>query len=164
MHPSLWRNNLKSKVSNLFLSNPNPKHSIPSIDPQIKPLIHYSTIIPNPPGCDTGPCCSIIICWWIKFSHLVWYNESFNMFNNCKREVHYHKYQTKVLDLVLWHINRCRLFNAKSSLYIKYIEFGLVGFYGLSTIVGYLKPNPLYTYILDIYDFVWLGFMAYQPM
>ena len=32
--------------------------------------------------------------------------------------------------------------------------FGLVwfGFYGIPTIVGYLKPNPVYTYILDIYD------------
>ena len=67
---------------------------------------------------------------------------------------------------VLWHINHCRLFNAKSSLYIyiKYIWFDLVGFYGISTIVGYLMPNPLYTYILNIYDLVWLGFMAYQPL
>ena len=66
------------------------------------------------------------------------------------------------LGLVLWHINHCRLFIAKSSFYIsiKYICFGLVGFYGISTIVGYLMPNPLYTYILNIYD---LGFMAYQP-
>ena len=42
-------------------------------------------------------------------------------------------------DYVLWHINHCRLFNAKSYLYIyiKYIWFGLVGFYGISTIVGY---------------------------
>ena len=38
----------------------------------------------------------------------------------------------------------------------------LVGFYGISTIEGYLMPNPLYTYILNIYDLVWLGFMAYQ--
>ena len=44
------------------------------------------------------------------------------------------------------------------------IIFGLVGFYGISTIVGYLMPNPLYTYILIIYDLVWLGFMAYQPL
>ena len=67
---------------------------------------------------------------------------------------------------VLWHINHCRLFNAKSSLYIyiKYIWFGLVGFYGISTIVGYLMLNPLYIYILNIYDLVWLGFMAYQPV
>ena len=44
--------------------------------------------------------------------------------------------------------------------------YDLVGFgvYGISTIVGYLMPNPLYTYILDIYDLVWLGFMAYQPL
>ena len=53
---------------------------------------------------------------------------------------------------VLWHINHCRLFNARSSLYIyiKYIGFCLVGFYGISTIVGYLMPDPLYTYILNI--------------
>ena len=30
--------------------------------------------------------------------------------------------------------------------------------------VGYLMPNPRYTYILNIYDLVWLGFMAYQPL
>ena len=67
------------------------------------------------------------------------------------------------LGWVLWHINHCRLFNAKSSfyIYIKYIWFGLVGFYGISTIVGYLMPNPLYTYIWFWY---WLGFMAYQPL
>ena len=64
---------------------------------------------------------------------------------------------------VLWH---CRLFNAKSPLYIyiKYIGFGLVGLYSRSTIVSYLMPNPLYTYISNIYDLVWLGFMAYQPL
>ena len=28
--------------------------------------------------------------------------------------------------------------------------FGLVWFDGISTIVGYLMPNPLYTYILNI--------------
>ena len=51
------------------------------------------------------------------------------------------------LGWVLWHINHCRLFNAKSPLYIyiKYIRFGWVGFYGTSTIVGYLMPNLLYT-------------------
>ena len=74
-----------------------------------------------------------------------------------------------IYDLVwysLWHINHCRLSNAKSSLYIyiKYIWFGLVWFYGISTIVGYLMPNPLYTYILNIYDLVWYDFMAYQPL
>ena len=68
--------------------------------------------------------------------------------------------------LVLGHINHCRLFNANSSLYIyiKYIWFGLVGFYGISTIVGYLMPIPLYTYMINIYDLVWLGFVAYQPL
>ena len=58
------------------------------------------------------------------------------------------------LGWVLWHINHCKLFYVKSSLYIyiKHIGFGWVGFYGISTIVGYLMPNPLYTYILNIYD------------
>ena len=33
--------------------------------------------------------------------------------------------------------------------------FGL-GFYGISTIVSYLMPHPLYTYISNIYDLVGL--------
>ena len=35
-------------------------------------------------------------------------------------------------------------------------------FYGISIIVSYLMPNPLYTYILNIEDLVWFGFMTYQ--
>ena len=42
--------------------------------------------------------------------------------------------------------------------------FGLARLYGISTIVGYLMPILLYTYILDIYDLVLLGFMAYQVL
>ena len=38
--------------------------------------------------------------------------------------------------------------------YIKLIGFGLVGFYGISIIVGYLMPNPVYTYILNMYNLV----------
>ena len=61
---------------------------------------------------------------------------------------------------VLWHINYYRLFNAKSFLYIyiKYIWFSLVGFYGISTLIGYLIPNLFYTYILNIYEFVFVVF------
>ena len=57
---------------------------------------------------------------------------------------------------VLWYINHCRLFNEKSYLYlyIKYIWFDLVGFYGISTLAVYLMPNPIYTYILKIFDLV----------
>ena len=40
--------------------------------------------------------------------------------------------------------------------------FGLVGFHGISNILGYLMPNPFYTYAFNIYDLVWFGFMAYQ--
>ena len=35
--------------------------------------------------------------------------------------------------------------------------------YGISTFVGYLMPNPLYRNILNIYDLIWLYFIAYQP-
>ena len=35
---------------------------------------------------------------------------------------------------------------------LKIIRFGLVWFYGISTLVGYLMLNPVYSYILDIYD------------
>ena len=31
------------------------------------------------------------------------------------------------------------------------VLFGLVGFYGISTIIGYLLPNSVYTYISNIY-------------
>ena len=60
---------------------------------------------------------------------------------------------------VLWHINHCRLFNAKSSLYIYILNtYDLVGFYGLSTIVGYLMPNPLYNIYIKYIQFDLVGF------
>ena len=71
---------------------------------------------------------------------------------------------------VLWHINHCRLFNAKSSLYIyiKYIWFGFVWFYGVSTIVGYLMPNP-FIYIYNGFYFKqislpWVQFFVYTQV
>ena len=72
----------------------------------------------------------------------------------------------KKVDGFLWHMNNGGLLNDKSSLYIyiRNIWFGWVWFYDISTIGGYLMPNPLYTYILDIYDSVGLAFMAYQPL
>ena len=62
----------------------------------------------------------------------------------------------------------------------------MIWLYAISTIVGYLMPNPLYTYILNIWDlvlrhinlcrlfdgkstsyiyigYIWFGFNAYQP-
>ena len=32
------------------------------------------------------------------------------------------------------------------------VWFGLAWFYGISIIVGYLMPSPVYSYILDVYD------------
>ena len=139
--------------------------------------------------------------WYNQFD-LVWFGWVLWHINHCrsfnaKSSLYiYIKYIWFGLVGFLWHINHCRSFNAKSSLYIyiKYIWFGLVGFYaistivgylmpillytyilniydlvwlgfyGISTIVGHLMPNPLYTYILNIYDLVWLGFIAYQPL
>ena len=68
-----------------------------------------------------------------------------------------------ILIVFLWPINQCRLLNAKSSLYlyIKYVRFGLVGLHGLSNNVVYLTANPLYTFILNIYDLVRFGFIVY---
>ena len=61
--------------------------------------------------------------------------------------------------LVLWHINISWLFNAKCFLYIhiKYIWFDLVGFYGISTIVGYYIPNLFHTYM-------YIRYMSSKPM
>ena len=36
-----------------------------------------------------------------------------------------------------------------------------VWFYGISTFVGYLMPNPIYAYILNIYDLVWFGLVSW---
>ena len=98
--------------------------------------------------------------------HNTWSNRSIylSIYLNWKKRKG--KFGLVWFGLVLCHINRCRLFNAKSSLYIyiRYRWFGLVGFYGISTIIGYLMPNPVYTYILNIYDLVSLDFMAYQPL
>ena len=55
--------------------------------------------------------------------------------------------------LILGQINHCKLINTNYCSYgsIKYICFCMVGFYGMSLIVGYLIPNTLYTHILDIW-------------
>ena len=47
---------------------------------------------------------------------------------------------------------------------VELLWFGLVGFYGIPTIVGYLMPNHFYRCTLNIYHLVWLDFMAYQPL
>ena len=77
-----------------------------------------------------------------------------------------------LFGFILWHMNQCRLFKVKSSLYIyiyiyiyiKYIWFSLVEAYVISNIVGYLMLNPHYTYILNIYDLAWLVFIVYEPL
>ena len=55
------------------------------------------------------------------------------------------------------------LFNAKFFLYIyiRNVGFGFVGFYGISTIVGYLMPNLLYIYIY-IYIYIKYDLFTYS--
>ena len=50
---------------------------------------------------------------------------------------------------------------ARGNILITYARWLLL-FNGISTFVGYFMPNHLYTYILNVYDLVWLSFMAYQ--
>ena len=38
----------------------------------------------------------------------------------------------------------------------------MVWFYGISSIVGYLMPNPVNSYILNIYDLVWFGLVLWH--
>ena len=59
---------------------------------------------------------------------------------------------------------RCVSLSNIPLLYWVHFRFDLVGFYAITIAVGYLMPNPLYTYILNIYDLVWLAFMVYQPL
>ena len=110
--------------------------------------------------------------------HKDWHKTWNNLMQNCEKWFYgiltmidycqiffIHIYQIYMIwfGWILWHINYCCLFNAKSLyIYIKYIWFGLVGFYDISTIVGYLMLKPLNTYISNMYDLVWLGFMTYQ--
>ena len=49
-------------------------------------------------------------------------------------------------------------------IYIEYAWFGSIGSYDISTIISYFMSNTFITNILTIYDLVWLGFMAYQPL
>ena len=42
------------------------------------------------------------------------------------------------------------------------MSFGLFRFYGISNIVGYLMPNPSFTYEKNIYRLFCFPFMGYQ--
>ena len=85
-------------------------------------------------------------------NYLLWYINYCRLFNTESYLFTYIKYIW--FGFVLWHINPCRLFNVKFCLHIytKYIWFCFVWFYGISTLVGYLMSNSVYTYILNIYD------------
>ena len=46
--------------------------------------------------------------------------------------------------------------------YILNISFGFVGFYGISTFVGYLMTHPFYTYILISAIYIYICICAYM--
>ena len=92
---------------------------------------------------------------WHIFSAHAWTPE-LHLINQCA--------ERKVLSLTK---PKGKIYITKSLgnyIYIKYTWFGLVGFYGISTIVGYLMPKSFYSYISNMYDLVWLGFIAFQPV
>ena len=101
----------------------------------------------------------------IWFVGVLWHINHWRLFNAKSSFYIYIKYMI-LFGLVFWHINPSWLFNAESSLYIsiKYIGRGWVEFYGISTIVGYLRPTPFHTFILNIYNLVVFYFVAYQPL
>ena len=130
---------------------------------------------------------------------MIWFGWIHGHINRCRLFL-YQIHFIKILLIFMiwfgsihWHINRCRLFNAKYSYkyykylwfgllgfigistiigylvpfniqYYKYLWFGLVGFIGISTNVGYLMPNTIHTDIINIYNLVWLDSLAYKPL
>ena len=46
----------------------------------------------------------------------------------------------------------CLIINTESYIKCLFEVVWFVWFYGISTIIGYLMPTPLYTYILNLYD------------
>ena len=52
--------------------------------------------------------------------------------------------------VLMCHYVRDKMYLCLNVYAVSFVIFGLVGFYGISTIVGYLKPYPLYTYVSDI--------------
>ena len=59
-------------------------------------------------------------------------------------------------------IFRQRLIKWQTRIWFGLDWLGWVWFYGISTIVGYLMRKPLYTYVLNIYDLVGLGWVLWH--
>ena len=71
------------------------------------------------------------------------------------------KYHLELFYILLMFYNQYLI---QSLAWFGLVWLGLVWFdFVLSTILGYLMSTP-YTYILDIWDLVWFGFMAYQQL
>ena len=91
--------------------------------------------------------CEIYRIW---FSLVLWHISHCRLFNTNFFFIHICEIYEIWFGLVLWHISHSKLFKAKFFLYIyvKYIGFGLVWFYGISAIVGCLiRIISLYIYV-----------------
>ena len=81
-----------------------------------------------------------------------------------KSVTYLHKYfhiknaNVKINDLITSNINNVSWINRDKSNQFA-VMVGWLLFNGISTIADYLMPNPCYTYVLNIYDLVWLGFL-----
>ena len=62
------------------------------------------------------------------------------------------EFQLTYYDAAVYYINHCAMGTHLYQLYV--FGFGLVWFYAMSTIIGYLMPNHvyIYIYIYQIYD------------
>ena len=60
---------------------------------------------------------------------------------------------TSLVNITIALGGNCNKFNTRLQSYVcsGMIWFGLVWFYGISTIVGYLMPNPVFTYTFVLY-------------
>ena len=115
---------------------------------------------------------------WLFYTKSSFYNHIRYMICIISYQYHIISYQYHIISIsyhiisyhiILWHINHCWLFYTKSSFYnhirymiciISIISYHIISisyhiisyqsFYGISIIVGYFIPNPVFTIILDI--------------
>ena len=92
--------------------------------------------------------------WWTPLdwdAKLAWCSQSFSHQIYLSGLEHSHRIHCFRLNW-LWLL---RFLQPKQNFFhhlvIVLVWLGLIWFYGISTIVGYLTPNPLYTYIFDFF-------------
>ena len=94
-----------------------------------------------------------------RFSLLIWRISSSFGFLNVFPETFHREYSRdplyQWLEIIFLFSFCCNIVSSTDTKNL--VWFDLVGLYNISTIVGYLMPDPLYTYVFNIYDLIWLG-------